>query len=348
MFAGLTLALLTSLFIFQTAKTQNILFHLLGNSTPTVYFALPTQNFSEMNGAWIDWPAGLLSWSKRRAISLTGPATTLSNFSVLVALDSTRLDYATTAAGGTDLRFTLDDGTALPYEIENWDSAGTSHVWVTLPTYTAYPAQTRIWMYHGNPAAANAQNASATWGTSHIGVWHLDGDAVDSSGGARNGTNTGATGATGLSGRAMAFTGTSTYIRLPDTMISDKTTATFEAWVKTSSSDAGVIGGETQPTPLHRLPMFPLFTSETTACFVLNNGTALRLPSPHRPRKTMMNGSTSFSWSNPTVNRSMSTARSFKPRPSQPARLATPPTTSDSPLPVHGPRRLEAGEASQG
>lgn len=259
MFAGLTLALLTSLFIFQTAKTQNILFHLLGNSTPTVYFALPTQNFSEMNGAWIDWPAGLLSWSKRRAISLTGPATTLSNFPVLVALDSTRIDYATTAAGGTDLRFTLDDGTALPYEIENWDSAGTSHVWVTLPTYTAYPAQTRIWMYHGNPAAANAQNASATWGTSHIGVWHLDGDAVDSSGGARNGTNTGATGATGLSGRAMAFTGTSTYIRLPDTMISDKTTATFEAWVKTSSSDAGVIGWGNSAYPAAPASYVPTF-----------------------------------------------------------------------------------------
>lgn len=259
MFAGLTLALLTSLFIFQTAKTQNILFHLLGNSTPTVYFALPTQNFSEMNGAWIDWPAGLLSWSKRRAISLTGPATTLSNFPVLVALDSTRIDYATTAAGGTDLRFTLDDGTALPYEIENWDSAGTSHVWVTLPTYTAYPAQTRIWMYHGNPAAANAQNASATWGTSHIGVWHLDGDAVDSSGGAKNGTNTGATGATGLSGRAMAFTGTSTYIRLPDTMISDKTTATFEAWVKTSSSDAAVIGWGNSAYPAAPTSYVPTF-----------------------------------------------------------------------------------------
>lgn len=259
MFAGLTLALLTSLFIFQTAKTQNILFHLLGNSTPTVYFALPTQNFSEMNGAWIDWPAGLLSWSKRRAISLTGPATTLSNFPVLVALDSTRIDYATTAAGGTDLRFTLDDGTALPYEIENWDSAGTSHVWVTLPTYTAYPAQTRIWMYHGNPTAANAQNASATWGTSHIGVWHLDGDAVDSSGGARNGTNTGATGATGLSGRAMAFTGTSTYIRLPDTMISNKTTATFEAWVKTSSSDAGVIGWGNSAYPAAPASYVPTF-----------------------------------------------------------------------------------------
>ncbi len=87
----------------------------------------------------------------------------------MIALDATRIDYASTVAGGTDLRFTLDDGTALSYEIENWNSAGTSHVWVNIPSYAAYPTRTRIWMYHGNPAAANAQNSGATWGANVTG-----------------------------------------------------------------------------------------------------------------------------------------------------------------------------------
>ena len=76
---------------------------------------------------------------------------TLTNFPVLVKLGSGSGGFhpATAAStSGTDLRFTTSDGTsALPYEIEKWDTNGTSTVWVQVPELTS---NTTIKVYWGN------------------------------------------------------------------------------------------------------------------------------------------------------------------------------------------------------
>src|SRR5690606_35657995 len=83
------------------------------------------------------WDAG---WGHRVELPLQngGASTDVSDLPLLVRLDSDRIGYADTEAGGTDLRFVIDDGgsfTLLSHEIERWDPAGTSLVWVHLPLF---------------------------------------------------------------------------------------------------------------------------------------------------------------------------------------------------------------------
>ena len=81
-------------------------------------------------------------------------STPLSDFPVLVRLSATSpsgFDYADCAANGSDLRFSDADGNLIPHEIETWDTAGESLVWVKLPEMDA---GTTFSMWYGGVAAA--------------------------------------------------------------------------------------------------------------------------------------------------------------------------------------------------
>ena len=97
-------------------------------------------------------------WTKRRAITLSGNtfvgATSLTDFPVLVTLNSSNFDYAAAKADGSDLRFFDADGTALAYDIEDWNASGNSYVWVKVPQVNTTGTQ-QIQMYYGNLAAAD-------------------------------------------------------------------------------------------------------------------------------------------------------------------------------------------------
>jgi len=70
-----------------------------------------------------------------------GTPETLTNFPVLIAFsanaDGSGFDYGTfQSAQGNDLRFWSGaplTGTELKYEIEEWNTSGTSYVWVRVP-----------------------------------------------------------------------------------------------------------------------------------------------------------------------------------------------------------------------
>ena len=148
------------------------------------------------------WNSGLMNaWSRGARIAFPGytQAETLTNFPVLIALDATQVpgfSYAQLAfSNGADLRFTDASGTALlNHEIDTWNPAGTSYVWVQVPSFS--PATT-ICAFWGNPAAsATATPDSIT----NLALWLKadsitglnDGDTVntwnDSSTNARNAT----------------------------------------------------------------------------------------------------------------------------------------------------------------
>jgi hypothetical protein len=124
-------------------------------------------------------------------------ASNLDGFPVLVKLDSTKIDYPSVGANAVDLRFfDSDDTTALPYEIEKWDTNGTSFVWVRVPRIDASSTTDHIWLHYGDPAATvDAQNPTAVW-TDAVAVYHLRedpgpggiSDIKDSSSAARHGT----------------------------------------------------------------------------------------------------------------------------------------------------------------
>lgn len=116
------------------------------------------------------------SWKYRRKITFdnSAQAENLANFPVLVKLTSSRIDYANTQNTGQDIRFTDSDGTTLlSHEIESWDEAGSSFVWVKVPQIDASSSTDSIYMYYGNSGASDGQAATSVWDSNFKGVWHL-------------------------------------------------------------------------------------------------------------------------------------------------------------------------------
>lgn len=87
-----------------------------------------------------------------------------------VFLDDSRIDYATAEPGGADLRLVDGDGvTELPYEIERWDPAGGSLLWVRVP---AVEPDDHLWLYWSNPGLPSGQTPGAVW-MGYEGVVHM-------------------------------------------------------------------------------------------------------------------------------------------------------------------------------
>jgi len=122
--------------------------------------------------AWWD-----TSWSNRLRLTFdnSAQATNLASFPVLVVLNSARINYTDARANGEDLRFIDADGTTvLAHEIESWDPSGISYVWVNVPQIDANSSADYIFVYYGNPSAADGQNAAGVWDTDFKMVQHLN------------------------------------------------------------------------------------------------------------------------------------------------------------------------------
>ena len=110
----------------------------------------------------------------------------LANFPVLVRLSAgspVGFAYADCAAGGADLTFTDDGGNVIPREIDTWNTAGESLVWVCVPVVTN---GTTFTMHYGDVSVAAqpaCQTDGSVWsGANYKGVWHMDSvDPADSS-----------------------------------------------------------------------------------------------------------------------------------------------------------------------
>ncbi|MGD0413560.1 MAG: DUF2341 domain-containing protein, partial [Verrucomicrobiota bacterium] len=103
---------------------------------------------------------------------------TLSNFPALVRLGTNLPGFSYeqfASPTGGDLRFTDASGsTLIPHEIDEWNTNGTSYVWVQVPALSG-PTNS-IWAYWGNAAAANPlawSTNGAVWATNYNLVWHL-------------------------------------------------------------------------------------------------------------------------------------------------------------------------------
>ena len=103
---------------------------------------------------------------------------TLQHFPALVQLDTniTGFSYSQFAsASGGDLRF-LDESKSfeLHYEVESWDTNGTSYVWVQIPQLV--DNTTCMYAYWGDSGSVTPPaytTNGATWSDHYGGVWHL-------------------------------------------------------------------------------------------------------------------------------------------------------------------------------
>lgn len=112
----------------------------------------------------------------------------LTNFPALVVFNEGLLRFyhrEFSSGAGDDLRFINSNLTAvLNHEIEQWDTNGTSYVWVQVPVLAS---NTAIWAYWGSTNAATAQvytTNGSTWSANYAGVWHFrrDGGGVEDPG----------------------------------------------------------------------------------------------------------------------------------------------------------------------
>ncbi len=199
-----------------------------GLSTPSAAVSVTVSS----GGGTGDWWNSL--WTRRLKLTLdnSGQAENLSDFQLLVALNGTRLTYADAQANGADVRFTDAAGNPLSYEIESWNPAGTSYLWVRVPQIAASSSSGYIYLYYGNPGAAAGANAAAVW-AGYGGVWHLNGGGADASSNANHGTAVNTTTAAGAIGNALNFNGSSSYVDVLNPVgLSITGTLTGEAWIR--------------------------------------------------------------------------------------------------------------------
>lgn len=185
-----------------------------------------------------------VSWTARRKVIFNNGNLTssLTDFPVLISLNSSNIDYTKTQNSGQDIRFVDADGsTSLSYEIEKWDEAGTSLVWVKVPSL-ANNNTDYIWMYYGNAGASDAQAATSVWDSSFRGVWHMNNassPALDSTSNNNDASeNNGVTfGATGKIGSATSYGGIDDYLSVTyNSSLNVPSGISLSAWVKTAST----------------------------------------------------------------------------------------------------------------
>jgi hypothetical protein len=110
---------------------------------------------------------------------------TLTNFVVLLQLNSTNFNFSRCQSSGADIRFADSNFNSLNYEIEQWNSVSQlATVWIQVPSISASVNTSYFWFYYDNPTATDGQTysygVSNVWSSSHLFVGHMD-DYVDTS-----------------------------------------------------------------------------------------------------------------------------------------------------------------------
>ncbi|WP_052361819.1 DUF2341 domain-containing protein [Geminisphaera colitermitum] len=188
-------------------------------------------------------------WTQRTPLTVdtsTAVSEPVGSTPVLVRLHVNNFDFASAREDGGDLRFVAaDDQTELPYQVEKYDSLiGEAFVWVRVPA-VAPGAQTKLWLYHGNPIAAPS-SVTGAWDADTILVYHFgEGSqpARDHSP-AGNHAETGGLAVEGsLSGTGLFLNG-STPVRIPGTPSFAWPVSgplTWSAWIKAAAPQENAV-----------------------------------------------------------------------------------------------------------
>ena len=118
------------------------------------------------------WAATVMDFAK--TFTVTVPAgfadAPVADFPLLVRLGSgiQGFDYADFRQNGADLLVTDDADNPLPHELENWDTNGTSRLWVQVPSVDT---GTVVHVYYGTYETVTP--VPGMW-SGYAGVWHLN------------------------------------------------------------------------------------------------------------------------------------------------------------------------------
>ena len=187
------------------------------------------------------------SYGYRKTVTLntTSITSTLSDFTILVQLNSGNFDFTKAQANGQDIRFISSDGvTPLAYEIDTWNQgAQTANIWVRIPSLIGNSTTQYIYMYYGNKNATDGQSVNYAFNQNYIFVSHMN-DSVDTSHtydssnpplnsvvAAKQGAANPAVTTSGEIGNAQNFNGSTSYIAATASSKFNLTTLTMSAWI---------------------------------------------------------------------------------------------------------------------
>lgn len=194
------------------------------------------------------WYSNQWSYRKQIVIQSTQVLAPLIDFTVEVSLIDAGM-IGKVQAGGGDILFTTDDElTKIPHEIELYnDTSGTILAWVGIANLSDTVDAT-IYMYYGNPSAANQEDVANTWDSSVVSIWHLDEspddllpefkDKISGFHGSASGSLVADAQQTGQIHNAIDFSGANDYIAIPhQDELAQTLTMTISAWVNHEVTD---------------------------------------------------------------------------------------------------------------
>ncbi len=192
-------------------------------------------------------------WSARQPVIIDTAAAKITDpiadsTTVLVRLHGGNFQFLAAAEDGHDLRFIAgDDETLLPYHIDKYDSLlNEGFIWVKVPDVKP-GAQTKFWLYSGNPAAPPAEDPKASYDADTLLVYHFsERGAVpsDATGNGHQAENAGITVEGSLIGSGIVLGAQEgiTIPAAPDLQWTAGDSFTWSAWVKpTEAGSNGVI-----------------------------------------------------------------------------------------------------------
>ena len=168
--------------------------------------------------AWYD-----ADWQYRQKITIDGSQVsgTLTDFPLLLTEVCLQADlWSRAQTNGNDIVFTKSDGvTKLSHELERYSANDQQIVaWVKIPEFSSVTG-TEIYMYYGNAAAINQEDATNVW-ADYRAVWHLgeevtdegsvSGAHQDSTANANDGNQSGNNDTAGKIGNGQSFDGNDT------------------------------------------------------------------------------------------------------------------------------------------
>jgi hypothetical protein len=179
--------------------------------------------------------------TKASGANITTPVT---RFPFLVRLNTSNFSFSNAQANGGDIRFADTNGNHIPYQIERWVSNDSAEIWVRIDSVHASDSVYMFQMFYGKGSAADSSNGKVVFdtGSGYVGAWHLS-DTTDATanGYKASSSSPAPTSAAGDVAKGYSFNGSTQYftgIAAPPANMSDWTEA---AWVKTSSTSAGMV-----------------------------------------------------------------------------------------------------------
>ncbi len=206
-----------------------------------------------------------------RVVPYNGTTGTVTQYPFLIDLDG-QIDFSAARPSGADLRVLTDDLEARPFERAIFDRDQDRLVlWTSIETLRPDQQEDGVWLYWGNPDAADAADAEGLWALAdYVFVAHLEGGSLFDSASAANVIVSGTPGSgAGLLGGGLELDATDSFTSPFAQTVLDPVDGTVELWAAPTSADGnGTLFGDpgadgNRATVTYETLGEPSFTLET-------------------------------------------------------------------------------------